>query len=198
VGIVNKYAAGSFNGWQLFLFNGEVRAWFFGNNANYIWDGGHGLNGGMIADGHWHHVAFVVDDGGGRLYVNGLLKDSLGWTGTPTSATTTQVLSLGRFPGGAGEYLNGTIDEVTLRVAVTQSQEEIVANMNRRLVGRESGLMVYYPLDEGTTLVNDMAPPGGNSFGQFATNPAWVPGLFLRPAIMTKTATGIRSDSAIL
>ncbi len=198
VGIVNKYAANSLNGWQLFLVNGEVRAWFFGDSANYVWDGGHGLNGGNVADGHWYHLAFAVDEGGGRLYVNGLLKDSIGWTGTPTSATTTQELSLGRYPGGTGEYFSGTIDEVTIRAAAPQTQDQIQVNMNRRLVGRESGLTVYYPLDDGSTFINDMAPSEGNSFGQPVNNPAWVPGLFLRPAVQTKTATGIRVDSAIL
>src|SRR5262245_32310241 len=51
VGLVNKYVAGSFNGWNVFLFNGAVRAWFFRDSSNFIWDGGRGLNGGFVADG---------------------------------------------------------------------------------------------------------------------------------------------------
>jgi hypothetical protein len=39
VGLVNKYVAGSLNGWNVFLFNGEVRAWYFRDNANFVWDG---------------------------------------------------------------------------------------------------------------------------------------------------------------
>src|SRR6185503_11430778 len=56
-GLVNKYAANSFNGWNLFLFNGAVRAWYFRDSANFVWDGARGLNGGFVADGLWHHIA---------------------------------------------------------------------------------------------------------------------------------------------
>src|SRR5438034_3952226 len=33
------------------------------------------LDGGPVADGQWHHVAFVVDAAGGRLYLDGTTKD---------------------------------------------------------------------------------------------------------------------------
>src|SRR5262245_40790905 len=57
VGVINKYVANSLNGWNLFLFNGEVRAWYFGDSSNFVWDGARGLNGGFVANGQWHHVA---------------------------------------------------------------------------------------------------------------------------------------------
>ena len=34
MGIINKYVVGSLNGWQVFLYNGEVRAWYFGDNTH--------------------------------------------------------------------------------------------------------------------------------------------------------------------
>jgi hypothetical protein len=39
VGLINKYVANSFNGWNVFLFNGELRAWYFRDSANFIWEG---------------------------------------------------------------------------------------------------------------------------------------------------------------
>src|SRR5688500_11506144 len=77
-GIINKYVAGSLNGWQMFLFSGELRAWFFGGDGstNWIWDGGRGLNAGSVANGQWRHIAFAVDGTGGRLYVDGTLRAS--------------------------------------------------------------------------------------------------------------------------
>jgi hypothetical protein len=99
VGLVNKYVAGSLNGWNVFLFNGEVRAWYFRDNANFVWDGARGLNGGSVADGQWHHIAFVVGTVVAVLYVDGVVRASRGWTGTPGNATTTQELRLGSYPG---------------------------------------------------------------------------------------------------
>jgi hypothetical protein len=53
-GLVNKYAVTSFNGWNIFLRDGRVRAWYFVNGARFVWDGGdgrllasHGLRGGL-------------------------------------------------------------------------------------------------------------------------------------------------------
>ena len=85
-GLLNKYVVGSLNGWQVFLYNGEVRAWFFGDASHYIWDGGRGLNGGPVTNNAWTHIAFTVDPSGGKLYVNGGLKDSMLWTGVQTGS----------------------------------------------------------------------------------------------------------------
>src|SRR5262245_23794303 len=41
-GLVNKYVANSLNGWNVFLLNGHVRAWYFVNNTRFVWDGSNG------------------------------------------------------------------------------------------------------------------------------------------------------------
>src|SRR5688572_26717368 len=38
-GIVNKYVPGSLNGYQLYFNQGRVRAWYFRDANNYVWDG---------------------------------------------------------------------------------------------------------------------------------------------------------------
>ena len=113
--LVNKYAPGSMNGYQLFVNNGNLCAWYFRNKTNYVWDGsGCTLSTPGYADNQWHHVVFVVDAQGGSLYVDGIQKASRVWTGTPAAASTKQRLSLGRYPGTAAPYLPGTLDDVRL------------------------------------------------------------------------------------
>ena len=76
---VNKYAAASLNGWQVFTSGGSLCAWYFRDRTNYVWDGG-GCTMAVagVNDNAWHHVAFVVDPTGGRLYVDGALRASRG------------------------------------------------------------------------------------------------------------------------
>src|SRR4030095_549012 len=58
-GLVNKYVANSLNGWNLYLKDGRVRAWYFATNTRYVWDASDGLDGGTIANGVAHHCAFL-------------------------------------------------------------------------------------------------------------------------------------------
>lgn len=88
-GIVGKFVIDSFNGYAMVLQNGMVWAAYYRDANSYLFSGRQWLNGGFIADGAWHHVAFAVDQAGGRLYVDGTLRDSLPWTGTPGACTTT-------------------------------------------------------------------------------------------------------------
>src|SRR5207249_1370685 len=79
---------------------------------------GNGFNGTLatpgFTDGAWHHVAFVVDAAGGRLYVDGVQKAARAWTGTAGATSTTAGLSLARYPGSAAPYFPGALDEVRL------------------------------------------------------------------------------------
>src|SRR5262249_10478656 len=64
---VNKYAASSKNGWQVFTSGGSLCAWYFRDASDYVWDGsGCSLPVAGVNDGAWHHVAFVVDATGGQ------------------------------------------------------------------------------------------------------------------------------------
>src|SRR4249920_1443068 len=51
-GIVNKYVVGSQNGYQVYFNQGRLRAWYFRDAANNVWDGAQGLNSGFVA-GLW-------------------------------------------------------------------------------------------------------------------------------------------------
>ena len=149
LGIVNKYLAASFNGYNLFVAAGHVRAWYFQSPGTNIWGGGNGLDGGFVADGQWHHVAFTVDASVGQLYVDGALKDTKPWAGTAGVTTTAEPLRLGLYPGvvGSSNYFQGTLDEVQLW-NVARSQAQIQAGIYLPLKGDEAGLIAYYRFNE--------------------------------------------------
>jgi hypothetical protein len=116
-GLVNKYVGGSYNGYNVFFNNGALCAWFLRGPSNYVYDGGgctHSTPG--LNDGAWHHVVYVVDAAGAKLYVDGALRSSRAWTGAAGATTSTEPLRIGRYPGafGGAEFFNGSIDRVRL------------------------------------------------------------------------------------
>ena len=114
-GIMNKYAASSMNGYQIFINNGDLCAWYFKNSSNYIWDGsGCTLSTPGFADNNWHMVTFVVSSTGGTLYVDGVMKASQAWTGTAGATTSSQVLSFARYPGVSSPYLAAALDDARI------------------------------------------------------------------------------------
>ncbi len=116
-GIVNKYVAASANGWNLFLNNGNICAWYLRDQSNYLYDGGGcTLSSAGYNDNAWHHVVYVVDAAGGRLYVDGQQRASLGWTGIAGAPTTAQDVRVAHYPGvsGGAGYFPGAIDDVRI------------------------------------------------------------------------------------
>ncbi|MBL9167306.1 MAG: LamG domain-containing protein [Verrucomicrobiales bacterium] len=144
-GIVCKYQAGSFNGYQVYLSEGKLYAWYFRDRDNAVWGGDRGLEGGFIADGLWHHITFVVDADGGRLQVDGQLRSTKPWTGSPGVVNTTQPLELGRY---RGRYFHGEIDDLAIW-STPPSTDQILALINRPSYHGLSGLLAYVSADEG-------------------------------------------------
>jgi len=124
-GIVNKYSAASFSGYQLFMKSGRLCAWYFRDASNYVFDGSNcTLSTSGYADDLWHQVTFVVDASGGRLYVDGNLRATQVWTGTPGPTVTTQPLNFGVYPGAAGgPYFAGALDDVRIYNRALSAQE---------------------------------------------------------------------------
>jgi hypothetical protein len=143
-----------------------------------------------VTVGGWHHVAVtrVRSSGVKCLYVDGVLD-------VPCGAGTTGDLS---YPDGYAGAPNdpflvvgaekhdagaaypsffGTVDEVRIW-DVARSQAQIVANMNASLVGSETGLVLYWRLDEGSgTLAADSSGAGNDGEVKTGTPGAaqWVP-----------------------
>ena len=95
----------------------------------------------------WYHLAFVRDDAGtGYVYVNGAL-DKSGSVGT--GALPASDIVMGFLTRIAGSGVNGRLADIRIW-NTSRSQSQIATSMNRRLNGNESGLLYYWPLNEGT------------------------------------------------
>ena len=92
-------------------------------------------------EGVWTHLAGTYDGSFVRLFVNGELVDSSAYSADIGAGDA------GFYLGGITyNYYDGLIDEVRLW-NVTRTGAEIQAQMDATLVGDESGLAGYWPLD---------------------------------------------------
>jgi hypothetical protein len=169
-GIVSKYADASGDGYSMFLYNGHLRAWYFYDWNDYVWDQGFGIDGGAIADGQWHHVALVVDAISGRLYVDGAQTGFLDWINSAGASTSTDPLQIGEYSTYANS-LDGLADEVSLwNVALTPGQ--LATYKNAPLTGSEAGLVALWRLNEGSgTTAHDLT--GNGHDGTLVNGPVW-------------------------
>lgn len=148
-GLVGKYVSNSYNGWLVYLSNGTLSAYYFNNISNYI---SFPINAATsITDNNWHHVAFVVDATGGRLYVDGILSSpNQPWSGTPAPPSTTQNVLLGSYD----TYLPGSLDEVRIW-NTARSQCEIQTYMNCEIPASSPGLLANYHFNQGSAGLNN-------------------------------------------
>ncbi len=196
-GLVNKYVGNSFSGYQVYLHQGHLRAWYFRDGNNYVWDGGRGLDGGFVA-GIWQHFAFTVDASGGKLYVNGQLRASQAWTGTPGATVTPQEMRFGRYDNS---FLSGELDEVSIW-NVALSPATIATTINRRILNNEAGLVAYWRFGEGSgNFTSDAVPAAaaaGNNAGTLFNGVSWIPsGAGVGPFVRTGTISGQTVGGAV-
>jgi len=117
---------------------------------------------GEISSG-WNHIAQTYDGSIQKLYLNGFLVVSQPLSGEITANANDLLI---------GNMFNGTIDEVRLW-NVARTEEEIRANMCKKLNGNETGLVGYWRLDEGSgTTTNDATSNSNN--GTLVNSPSWV------------------------
>ncbi len=167
-GIVQKGSLPPTNGYAVSLQNGHVRAAYGRNLTSYVLDGTSPLDGGFIADGTWHHVAFVVNSSGGKLYVDGTQKMSRAWSGAAGACSPTAGLLIGRYGSAT---MSGTLDEITLRNTAL-SQAQILAGMH---MAAGSGPLGYWALNEGAGTTAGNSGWGGSVHnGTLLDAPAWV------------------------
>jgi hypothetical protein len=106
-----------------------------------------------------------------KFYVNGLLLDTVTNNSFPIIAGNVPI-NMGSWANG--RYFNGVMDEVRIwNVARTQS--EIQSNMNSELAGTETGLVAYYPFNQGiatgdNTAINTVTDKTANALNGALTN----------------------------
>ncbi|MBD3559343.1 hypothetical protein H6S82_10765, partial [Planktothrix sp. FACHB-1355] len=102
----------------------------------------------VLETGKWMHLAATVDaSGNGKLYKNGQEIKS-GKMHLPESLNRTQNY-IGKSHGSGDGYFDGRIAEVRVWNRARKA-EELQQDMNRRLAGNETGLVGYWPLNEGS------------------------------------------------
>lgn len=116
-GIVSKMAGPGAAGWNVEVdSSGSVC-------ATYMKDASNGVNrfcGAAVRDNKWHHVVFLVDLGGGSLYVDGAPSASQPWSGTAGATTSTDPLLLGR---DTLAFFAGLLDDVRIHGRALTSDE---------------------------------------------------------------------------
>ncbi len=129
-----------------------------GTNANI------GTSANAVPVNQWVHVAFVLNNGTGYMYVNGVQMGtgSLTSVSTPTNA---QKVKIGNRVSGGSIPFNGSIDEVRIW-DVARTASEIQANMNTELC-QHANLQLYIKFNEGTagasnTGITSAADDSGN------------------------------------
>ena len=116
----------------------------------------------------WTHFAVTRSGTTGSVYINGVLYA----TGAiPMASLSSNGITIGGHPGSSSSFHGQIADVRAWNVARTQLQ--IYATMYDRLSGTESGLVGYWPINDGTgTSVNELV---ANADGTMAGTPlpAW-------------------------
>ena len=111
------------------------------------------LGNASIPSNTWTHIAVTRSGGTGSIYINGVLDKSLA---VITAALPT---SSGITIGGDSNLNSGFRGQIAdVRAwSLPRTQAEIYASMNTRLSGSESGLVGYWPANDGSgTSVNEL------------------------------------------
>jgi len=133
----------------------------------------------------WQHVAGVYDGTTLHLYLNGVEITTEEFTFNVGASTNPLVI--GDWADGVGRNYPGLIDEVRVwNKAVAGAT--LLANMNTKYCGNETGLIAYYRFDQGTadgtntteTTLNDQTGYANNGtlsgFALDGTSSNWVSG----------------------
>ncbi|PWB67958.1 hypothetical protein C3F09_12555, partial [candidate division GN15 bacterium] len=108
------------------------------------------------SDGRWMHVAATYDGVSTKMYINGVLEMTTAYTAAIVNSPN--ILEIANDPSTTARFFQGAIDEVRLW-NVARSDADIKANMTRKLVGNETGLVGYWRFDEtsGTSMNDETA-----------------------------------------
>lgn len=119
----------------------EPRIEFIISDGDTAGHWGSALDVKKVRVGQWTHVAGTYDGSMVKLYINDTLVSANPYSANLGAGNT------GLYIGGiTSQYFQGMIDEVRLW-NIARAQNEIQSWMNATLVGNESGLVGYWPMD---------------------------------------------------
>lgn len=219
---ITDYGLNAVGSRNTFLVNPNNQLVFIsgGTNANIS------STANAVPSGQWAHVAFVLNNGTGFLYVNGVQvgTGSLTTVNTPSGNAN---LRIGQRVAGASIPFLGAIDEVRIW-DVARTPAEIQANMNTEFCTIPSSLKAYYKFNQGiangtntgvTTLIDNSGNSNNGTLSGFTLSGAssnWVPGAplsspsltggidtvfncipFISPGNQTITSSGVYQDTVV-
>ncbi|MEM9272961.1 MAG: LamG-like jellyroll fold domain-containing protein, partial [Cyanobacteria bacterium P01_F01_bin.143] len=104
-----------------------------------------------VADGEWHHVAFVLDqreyNNTAYIYLDGNLLAQETDTGLDYPDNEGDTIKIGTWDNSL--FFDGEMRDIRFW-NTTRSQTEIQSNLNTQLTGTESGLVAYYNLSNNS------------------------------------------------
>ena len=117
-GIISKYHATAWNGWQLMEFDGQLVPWYLRSySPKNVIIGKYGESKNFetsFTQNTWNHVVCVFSKSGGEIYLNNNLADSKAWTGQPSAPTSQYPLYFGKYSGVSNGFFQGKIDDVRI------------------------------------------------------------------------------------
>lgn len=178
---ISDYGTNAVGSRNTFFVNANLQLGFIsgGTNANMS------STNNAVPFNQWAHVAFVLKNGTGYLYVDGLQvgTSNLSTVNTPSGNTDLRIGQ--RVPGGTIPF-KGTIDEYRMW-NVARTSAELIADKNSEFCALPSGLVAYYKLNEGsagasntgiTTATEEIAGADGTlqNFALNGNSSNWVTG----------------------
>ena len=145
------------------------------NIKMYVNSGASVTSASTISEGTWTHIAGTYDGVNLKVYINGVLEGSVGYTNDFIASSND--FKIGGGLANNTEYFIGDIADVRIwNVARTQS--EIALYKDVPLIGTESGLVGNYQFHEGfgSSASNSAT---GNAYPGSINNPIWVEGPML-------------------
>lgn len=129
--LFSKYVNATWNGYQLLIGdfsnvenNGTtenngygVTPWYLADRNNNIisYYSNEPFLQEFIEENVWYHYVFVVDENGGKIYVDGELIDQASWTGNPASVNNNFTWKIGgKYDPNLNYWYNGKIDDLAI------------------------------------------------------------------------------------
>jgi hypothetical protein len=94
--IINKYYAGTVNGYRFNVIPSGVSVYYFKDGSNFTIN--YDSVSGTISANIWYYITITVNSSGAIIYINASSVGTRAWTGTPGAPTTTQELTIGEYP----------------------------------------------------------------------------------------------------
>lgn len=110
VGIIKKGTYSPNNFYGMYLTGGRLKAYYVPDGSNYVLMIADGDDGGIINDGLWHHIIFIVDASGGEIFIDLVSQNTKVWTGTSGPITSYQWMEIGEY----NNILIGSIDDIRI------------------------------------------------------------------------------------